>query len=148
MASDPTKILLGTTLGSDKVVTSIKGTAVIDAGLAVRLKSTGVPSVAKSDGSFLGVSLGVDMSDLTYTAVCRVGYGVPIQLTDDSAEYAYVVIGAAVWIDDVTGLANIVDDGSVTTTVTNAVYVSAPMKGVKSDGTEIYVALIDMQGGL
>ena len=68
--------------------------------------------------------------------------------TDDEDDYAYVVKGASVYVDDVTGKANIVDTGDVTTTVTNAIYVSGPLDGINEAGQTVKVALIDMPGGL
>lgn len=146
---DPTKVLLGTTQSSAKDVSCHDGDpATFQAGLVMRQKSDGTLSVAKADGGILGISLGKSLSDHKKTAVLRSGELVPIQLTDDEAEYAYVVKGQSVWIDDVTGKANIEDDGDVTTTVSNATYVSGALDGVKEDGTTVKVALIDMTGGL
>lgn len=122
--------------------------ATYPAGTAVRLASTGLLTVTKASGQLIGVSLGRSLSDIKRTSVIKAGLLVPILLTDDSAEYVYVVKGAAVYIDDVTGKANIVDTGDVTTTISGAVYASGPLDGIAEDGTTVKVALIDMQGGL
>lgn len=53
-------------------------------------------------------------------------------------------IGAAVYIDDVSGLADVAS-GS---TISNALYCSGPLTGIKEDGTEAPAILIDMGGGL
>ncbi len=66
-------------------------------------------------------------------------------LTGGAAEYDHAVKGAYMYSSDTTGLAT--ESGSGTT-VTNAVYVSNALTGVKEDGTEAYAALVDMQGGL
>lgn len=149
MPHDASKVLLGQVPHSAKTITQHdQDPASFVAGTAVRQKSDGALSVTKADGQLIGVSLGASLSDTKKTAVCRVGSSVPILLTDDEASYAYVVKGAAVYVDDVTGLANIVDDGSVTTTITNAIYVSGPLDGINEAGQSVKVALIDMVGGL
>jgi len=143
-------IYMGNTQSSYKEVSNYAAAvASFPAGTCVRLKSDGTISKAKADGGLLGISLGRSLSDTNFLAVCRAGLLVPILLTDDEAEYAYVVKGAAVWIDDVSGIANIEDTGAVTTTVSNAIYASEAMDGIAEDGTTaVKVALIDMQGGV
>lgn len=146
---DPTKFKLGATGSSARDVSCHDSDpATFPAGLAVSLASTGGLSVAKADGMRIGVSLGKSLSDTKKTAVARTGEAIPIQLTDDSDDYAYVVKGAKVYIDDVSGKANIADTGDVTTTISDAIYVSGPLDGVAEDGTTVKVALIDMPGGL
>ena len=71
-------------------------------------------------------------------------FSIPILLTE-SFEPA---IGDPVYVDDVTGMGNVADDGNVTTTVTNGVWASEIMVGVTEAGAEVDVALVDMQGGL
>lgn len=152
---DPTKFKLGATGSSAKEVSCHNvDPATFQAGLAVRLKSDGLLSVAKADGMLIGISLGKSLSDTKKTAVARSGSLIPIQLTNDEDEYAYVVKGAKVYIDDATGMANDPDanDGEdppvSIVTVTDAVYVSGVLDGVKEDGTTVKVALVDMPGGL
>lgn len=146
---DPTKVLLGTTQSSAKEVQNYNSDpATYKAGLAVRLASTGLLGVAKNSGRLVGISLGKSLSDAKKTSVARDGLKIPILLTDDSDDYAYVIPGTEVYVDDVTGMANIVDDGSVTTTITNAIYASGPLDGIAEDGTTVKVALVDMPGGL
>ncbi len=146
MGHDATKVLLGTTQSSSKEgsETFASSPATYPAGTAVRRASTGLLSVTKADGGWVGVSLGKSLDDALKTTVLRSGLRVPILLTADFEP----AIGDPVWIDDVTGKANVEDDGSVTTTVSNAVYASGVMTGVAEDGTEVDVALIDMPGGL
>lgn len=105
MGHDASKVLLGVTGSSAKDVTQFAhDPATMVAGTAVRLKSDNTLSVTKSDGRWLGVSLGKSLSDHKKTAIVRAGELVPILLTDDEDDYAYVVPGASVWIDDATGL--------------------------------------------
>ncbi len=57
----------------------------------------------------------------------------------------YVAIGSKVYFSDVTGKA---DDANSLSTISDAVYVSGVLTGIQEDGTEVAVALVDMQGGL
>jgi hypothetical protein len=78
---DATKVLLGSVGSSDREVTSENAApAGFVAGVAVRRTSAGGLSLSSSDGQFLGVSLGVDLSDTSKTAVCRSGNLVPVKL--------------------------------------------------------------------
>lgn len=149
MAHDASKVLLGQVPSTAKVISQHdQDPASFVAGTAVRQKSDGALSVTKAHGQLIGVSVGASLSDTKKTAVVRSGSLVPILLTDDSASYAYVVKGAPVYVDDVTGKANIVDTELVTTTITNAIYVSGALDGVNEAGASVKVALIDMVGGL
>jgi hypothetical protein len=139
MGHDSTKVLLGATRSTMKVVTNAAGT--IAAGTIVRQKSDGTISVAKADGSPLGISIGKDLSDISRTAICRAGLQVPVLLTAAFTP----TLGAQVVISDTTGLAIAAGAGA---TAVNAVYASAVLTGVKEDGTEANVALIDFAGGL
>jgi hypothetical protein len=147
---DPTKVLLGSNYSSDKVISDYNvDPATFVAGLAVRQSSVeGVVALAKATGMLVGVSLGKSLSNHKKTSVLRAGLQVPIILTDDEDDYAYVIVGAKVSVDDVTGKANIDDTVDVTTTITDATYASGPLTGIAEDGTEVMVALIDMPGGL
>jgi hypothetical protein len=150
MGHDATKIKMGTVQSSYREGVSSYSASPSDfpAGTVVRLKSDGTLSKTKADGEIIGVSLGADLSDTSRVVVLKAGLRVPVLLTDDEAEYAYAVPGAAVYVDDVTCIANIVDDGDVTTTVTSGIYVSAAMDGISESGTTVQVALVDMPGGL
>lgn len=138
---DPTKVLLGTTLSSFRVVDNIKGAAVIPAGKVVRRDENGLPSIAKSAGQAIGMSLGGDGSGTTHTAYVLEGNDVPILLTDAFEP----VIGAQVAIHDTTGIAATKDGSS---TYMNATYKSGVLTGIAEDGSEVRVALIDFPGGL
>lgn len=139
MAHDPTKVLLGATQSSLKQVDNYAGD--IDAGKIVRLKADGSVSVLAADGLPLGISLGKSLSDTSRTAVCRAGLRVPVLLTGAFTP----AVGAQVNISDTTGLAIAAGAGA---TGMNAVYSSGVLTGIKEDGTNANVALIDFQGGL
>lgn len=146
---DASKFLMGMNGSSAKDVTNYASDpATFVAGLAVRQTSTKSLVLAKASGLLVGISMGKSLGNTKHTAVARTGLEVPILLTDDSEDYAYVVLGAKVYVDDVTGMANVVDDGDVTTTITDAVYVSGPLDGIAEDGTIVKIALVDMPGGL
>src|SRR6476660_1729849 len=99
MSYDSDKILLGTTKSSFKTVENVPG--VLAAGTVVRSKSDGTFTNAAADGSAIGVSVGKDLSDISRTAVCKKGTGVPIKLTAAFDP----TIGTQVHISDTTGLA-------------------------------------------
>lgn len=242
---DPTKVLMGAT-GSSAKDSSMHSAnpATYKAGLAVRLKNNGDISLLKSDGSWLGVSLGRSLSDTSKIAVARTGSEIPLLASDDS-EFAslqkdhllftavlvgsdgndiqitlantatagaetvdvtalsivvgiesgvstcqqivdaieadaeasalitvaidegeaasaqaaftidnleggvdlgsYITVGAKVYINDTTGLADVNDSGR---TISDAVYVSGLLSGIQEDGTIANVVLVDMSGGL
>lgn len=139
MAHDASKVQLGSTRSSFKVVTNRAGS--IAAGKAVRLKSDDTISTAKADGSLLGVSIGRGMSDIARTAIVREGDGVPLLLTDGFTP----TIGAQVNIDDVTGLAKAAGAG---VTAVNATYETGALTGIDEDGAEVRACTISMPGGL
>lgn len=140
---DSSKVLLGSTVSTDRLVTDHKGE--IAAGLAVHLTTADGLSVAAADGSKIGISLGSDLGKAKYTAVLRRGLKVPILLTDGFTP----VVGTQVHISDTTGRAAASGAGA---TGVNAEYASAVLTGISlnADGTfsEIRTALIDMPGGL
>lgn len=142
MGHDPSKVVLGGTLSSAKLVTNAKG-ALIPAGLLVHRTSTDGVSIAKADGVAIGVSLGRNLSGLTdVTHIVREGLEVPIQTADGFAP----TVGTAVYVDDVTGQAAASGTGK---TLINATYKKVGLKGIPEDGgAEINVALIDMPGGV
>lgn len=153
MAHDADKALLGATGSSAKDVSVHNSDpATYLAGLAVRLKSDQSLSVLVADGSWLGISLGRSLSDTKKTAVARTGTLIPILLTDDEADYAYVALGANVYIDDATGMANDETPEGETpafeSTLSNAIYVSGAIDGINEAGQLVKVALVDMVGGL
>jgi hypothetical protein len=137
MGHDATKVLLGATKSSFRVVDNKAG--VIPAGKIVRLKSDNTIVITAADGSPLGISLGRDLSNTSRTAICRKGTQVPILLTAAFTP----TIGAQVLVSDTTGIA--VTSGG---TAMNAVYSSGVLTGIDEDGAEANVALIDFPGGL
>lgn len=103
MSHNASKVLMGSTGSNVKEVTnklSVSGVTV-EAGLAVILESTDKISLDTSEGSLLGISLGADLASSNRTAVCRKGLRVPVKLKAGFNP----VIGAAVAIEDDTGLA-------------------------------------------
>ena len=139
MGHDASKVVLGTSRSSFKIVYNKAGT--IEAGLAVRLKSDGALSVAKADGELQGISFGKHLSDIGRTNICRAGLQVPVLLTSGFTP----TLGAQVHLNDTTGAADASGTGK---TGVNAVYASGVLSGIKEDGTTANVALIDFQGGL
>ncbi len=78
---DATKVLMGSTQARKKdIETYSSDPATYKAGLAVRLNSSGLLSVTKADGRFIGISLGRNLSDSKMTAVARAGLRVPVLL--------------------------------------------------------------------
>ncbi len=143
MGHDSSKVLMGSHGSSDFVASCETGDpATFLAGLIVHRNSSGALSLASADGSKIGVSMGISLSDTSKTSVCRSGNLIPVQITDETG-FDYVVIGQPVESSATTGKA--VSDGNAT----GAIYVSGPMTGIDPiTGDEIDVALIDMAGGL
>lgn len=143
MAHSTSKVQMGSVTSSERTVINNIGTRA--AGLVVRKKSDGTMSITKADGEIMGVSLGRDLSNGGYTAVCKAGLGVPVQLKAGFDP----TIGAVVSIDDATGLAA----GDGTRTATAAVYASGRIGGTgvnggqQEDGTTVGAALVDIPGG-
>lgn len=80
---DATKVLLGTTKSSDKPGTNVYASdpATFKAGLACRLGSDGLLTLAKGSNQWAGISLGKSLSDISKTCVLRAGSGVPVRLS-------------------------------------------------------------------
>lgn len=77
---DATKVLLGNVPSSVKDISEHNvDPANFEAGLAVSMASTGLPSLLASAGMRIGVSLGKSLSDTKKTAVCRTGLSVPMR---------------------------------------------------------------------
>lgn len=139
MGHDSSKVLLGMGRSSFRHVDNKIGA--IPAGKVVRLKSDDTLSLAKADGEILGVSFGKDLSNAGRTNICRSGLLVPLILT---AAFTPTK-GAPVTVSDTTGLGIAAGAGA---TATRGVYASGLLTGIQEDGTEVPVALVDMQGGL
>lgn len=152
MSHNADHALMGATGSSHREITNLKGASVIEAGLRVCLKSDNTPSVAKSDGSPIGISLGRDLSDSGRTVVCRKGLKVPVKL----ATGFNPTVGAQVAISDTTGEAKAYT-GSGDSYI-NAVYATGRLggsgatggvvEGASSDTGTVGVALIDFPGGV
>lgn len=65
--------------------------------------------------------------------------------SDDIADIDYAVVGAKMYVNSVSGKADVGSYGSV---ISDAVYVGAPLTGIAEDGTEVAAVVVDMQGGL
>lgn len=114
--------------------------ATFKAGMCGHLKSDGTVSLANSDGSKIGISLGRSLSDTKRTTFARRGTQVPILLTNSFTP----TVGAQVQISTTTGLA--VSSG----TAVNAFYRTSTLTAYDEDGVAIAdgAALIDFPGGL
>lgn len=142
MAHDVSKVMMGTTRSSFKVVDNVPGS--IAAGLVVCAKSDGTYTTAAADGASVGVSLGISLSGHARTAVCREGMGVPVQVGSGTP-----VKGAQVAVSDTTG--KTVDYTGSGNRYINAVYATAKLTagGIdESGGAAVDVAIIDFPGGL
>jgi len=138
MSHDASKVVMGSTKSSFRVVDNRKGD--IDAGFVVRLKTDG--DIDKASGSILGISLGKDLGGAGHTNICRAGLEVPVIVKSGQTP----VLGAQVAIHDSTADAGTV--GETDFTAVNAVYSKVGLTGIAEDGSSVDVALVDMQGGL
>jgi hypothetical protein len=127
---DPTKILLGTTQSSSK-----QGSEVFDsdpatylAGLAVRRDNSGLLSVTKSAGGWVGVSLGRSLSDHKKTVVLRAGERVPLLLERQPARGVITI----------TSFANLVSGTADTITVGATVFTA--QAGAATGGSSTFQA--------
>lgn len=114
--------------------------ATFKAGMCGHLKSDGTVSLAASDGSKIGISMGRSLSDTKRTPFARRGVGVPILLSNGFTP----TVGAQVQISTTTGLA--VASG----TAVNAFYATSTLTAYDEDGVAIAdgAAYIDFPGGL
>lgn len=69
--------------------------------------------------------------------------GATLTDSDDTADW--VVIGAKVYISDTTGKA---DDPNSGSTISDAIYKTAPITGIDESGAEVACVIVDMPGGL
>ena len=132
---DATKVQMGATQSSFKVIDNKAGTVV--AGKVVVLGSGGAIGSVLSAGAIIGISCGKDLSNAGTTSIVREGTKVPILIDAFTP-----VIGAQVQVHSTSGIA--VASG----TAVNAFYESADLDGVQEDGTEASCALISFVGGL
>jgi len=78
---DPTRVLMGAGLSSAKTVSEYDADpAGFLAGRRVQLASTGLPSLLKSAGMSIGISMGRSLSNTKKTAVARDGESIPVRL--------------------------------------------------------------------
>lgn len=104
--------------------------------------ATKVIITAKSNSSS-GDTIALDYTDNGGGNVGASVSGATLDDSDDTADW--ITMGAKVYIADDTGMA---DDPNGTSTISDAVYVSDLLTGIAEDGTEVYCALVDFQGGL
>ncbi len=106
MAHDATKVLMGTTKSSAKHGSEVFASdpATYLAGLAVRRANTGLLSVTKAAGKWVGISLGKSLSDHKKTTVLMSGAQVPVLLEAAPARGIF----------DITSYANLVAAGNDT----------------------------------
>ncbi len=142
MSHDATKIQMGTTRSSFKVVENVIGT--IEAGLVVCADDDGTYDVTSASGSTVGISLGKDLANTNRFALCREGLGVPVQWGSGTP-----VIGAQVAVSNTTG--KTVDYTGSGDRYVNAYYVTGKLTSGgldESGGNAVHVSIIDFPGGL
>ena len=141
MSHSATTVYMGSSKSKIKEVDNFAGDpATFLAGLCVHQKSDGTLSLAAADGSKIGISMGVSLSDTKRTAVCRKGVMVPILLANGFTP----TVGAQVQISTTTGKA--VSSG----TAVNAYYETAVLTAYDEAGAAISdgAAYISFPGGL
>lgn len=134
-------IYMGSTRSKVKEVINKAGDpATFLAGLCVHQKSDGTISLASADGSKIGISVGVSLSNTKRTSICTKGLEVPILLANGFTP----TIGAQVQISTTTGKA--VASG----TAVNAYYATSTLTAYDEAGAAIAdgAALINYPGGL
>jgi len=122
MTHDPSKVLMGTNLSSDRLASKFLGSpATFVAGLAVRLKDDKTLSVTKADGQWAGISLGRGLSDdLKKTTVLRAGLLVPVLLESAPARGTITITNFANLVSgtddaiEVAGVSFVAQEGAVT----------------------------------
>lgn len=139
---DTTKVQMGAPSSSERTVVSHVGT--IAAGTVVRRKSDGTLSTINTDGDFYGVSLGKDLSNAGYSAICTAGLGIPVTLTSAFDP----TIGGVVTVSNSTGFAASSGTATAATYATGRIGGTGVNGGQQEDGTTVGAALIDMVGGL
>jgi hypothetical protein len=97
MAHDASKVYLGTVKTSSREITEHVGSPVtFKAGLAIRQKSDDTLSLTKTDGQWLGVSIGKGLSDsLKTVAIARDGLKVPVLLEATPARQVVTITSYA-----------------------------------------------------
>jgi hypothetical protein len=66
--------------------------------------------------------------------------------SDTISSIGYMTIGAKAYVNDFTGKLDIAMSGF--STVTDAIYINAPLTGVAEDSSEVAAGIVDMTGGL
>lgn len=135
MAHDATKVVLGGSVSSVKIVRSAKG--VVAAGMICSKKADGTLESPATTGRLCGVSMGKDLSNAGFSSYCEQGNGVPVLL---KAAFTPTQ-GGTVWYETATGLCA-ASSGSAAQL--NAVYASGLLAGIpEAGGATVPAALID-----
>lgn len=114
------------------------------AGALVKATSAlGVVTLTALSNAVDADTIALAYADLGTATVGATVSGATLTDSDDTADW--VVIGAKVYFSDTTGKA---DDPSSGATISDAIYVSAPLTGIDEDGTSVAAVMIDMPGGL
>ncbi len=96
MSHDATKALMGNGLSSAKELSCHNvDPASFPAGVKVHMASTGLPSLLKSAGFVLGISMGRSLSDHKKLSVLRCGEKVPVKLALKRASGSVVITSYA-----------------------------------------------------
>lgn len=134
MAHDATKVVMGGSVSSIKLVRSAKG--VVAAGMVCSKKADGSLESPATTGRLCGISMGRSLSNVGDSSYCEQGNGVPVLL---KAAFTPVQ-GATVYYETATGLCAASSGSAVQL---NAVYASGLLTGLKEDGTTGPAATID-----
>lgn len=124
---DATKVLMGVPKSSDRLgsETFASDPATYKAGLAVRRNSSGLLSLTKADGRWVGISLGESLSDSKHTTVLAAGLGVPVLLERQPARGSI----------EITSYANLVSGTDDSITVGATVFTAQAGAATPGDAT-------------
>jgi len=96
MGHNVAECAMGSIGSSAREIDEVSGDpATYPAGTAVRMNSSGGPTVVKASGSLMGVSLGRSLSDTSKLAICRTGLRVPILVEAAPARGVVVITSYA-----------------------------------------------------
>lgn len=134
MGHDATKVLLGATGSSLKKGSEdfASDPATYLAGLAVRRASTGLLSLTKSAGGWVGVSLGRSLSDHKKTTVIKAGAQVPVLIERQPARGTITI----------SSVANLLSGGADSITVGATAFVA--QSGATTPGQATFRAATDV----
>lgn len=127
MAHDATKVVLGSSRSSSKQgsETFASDPATYLAGLAVRRASTGLLSLTKSAGNWIGISMGKSLADSSHTTVQLAGEQVPVRVERQPARGSITI----------SSYANLLTGGADTITVGATVFTAQAGAATPGAGT-------------